>query len=203
TPRELRETGGVDSLSLTESILSDKRVALVGKLAGMSRRDAAQTIERHGGIVVETASELPELVVVGDEAGDARKAVREALGGEFSAQWDSVEIITESELWQRLGLVDEDAGVQRLYTPAMLAELLSVPIATIRRWRRKGYLHATREVQRLPYFDFEEVSVARQLVALVRQGCSLAMIDRQVDALERLLPDSPRPLAEPALVVEK
>ena len=80
----------------------------------MSRRDAAQIIERHGGIVVETASELPELVVVGDEAGDARKAVREAIGGEFSAQWDSVEIITESELWQRLGLVDEDAGVQAL-----------------------------------------------------------------------------------------
>lgn len=168
----------------------------------MSRRDAAPIIEQHGGAVVQV-SDSPDLVVVGDEAGDPRQAVRGALDGIAPFGWESVETITESELWQRLGLVEEAVGVQRLYTPAMLAELLNVPIATVRRWRRKGYLHATREVRRLPYFDFQEVHVARQLAALLRQGCSLGMIDRQVAALARLMPDVVRPLAEPALVVEK
>ncbi|MEX2168991.1 MAG: tetratricopeptide repeat protein [Pirellulales bacterium] len=169
----------------------------------MSRRDMAEIVEHHGGLVVDFTSGPPDVVVVGDDAGEPRSAVRKALGSDNSAGWDAVDVVTESELWQRLGFVEEAVGVQRLYTPAMLAELLNVPIAAIRRWRRKGYLQATREVRRLPYFDFAEVQVARQLAALLHQGCSLATIDRQVTALERLMPEVVRPLAEPALVVEK
>lgn len=177
-------------------------MALVGKLASMPQRDAAQIIERHGGSVVPM-SESPNLIVISDETDDPRQAVRSALSETAPASWQSVETIVESDFWQRLGLVDEAAGVQRLYTPAMLAELLNVPVANVRRWLRKGYLKATREVRRLPYFDFAEVHVARQLSALLKQGCSLSAIDRQVAALERLMPGVSRPLADPALVVEK
>jgi tetratricopeptide (TPR) repeat protein len=177
-------------------------VALIGKLASMSRRDATEIIERHSGDVV-AVSDSPDLIVVSDETRDPRQAVREALGGTAPVGWQSIETIAESELWQRLGLVDEPAGVQRLYTPAMLAELLDVPVSAVRRWLRKGYLRATREVRRLPYFDFGEVQVARQLTALLKQGCSLAAIDRQAAELERLMPGVSRPLADPALVVEK
>lgn len=98
-------------------------------------------------------------------------------------------------------LTDDDS-ICRLYTPAMLAELLAVPAAAIRRWHRQGALHATRTVQRLPYFDFQEVAVARRLAQLLNAGCSLRVIDRRLAELARRAPHLARPLADPAVVVE-
>lgn len=94
-----------------------------------------------------------------------------------------------------------DGQVVRHYTPAMLAELLEVPTTAIRRWQRGGALVACRNVRRLAYFDFTEVAVARHLAALYHAGCSLAAIDRMLRELARVLPESPRPLADPAVVV--
>lgn len=84
----------------------------------------------------------------------------------------------------------------------MLAELLSLPVSAIRRWHRQGVLRAVQCVHRLPYFDFEEVTVARRLAELTRAGCSLRAIDRRLAELARLLPGVERPLADPAVVVE-
>src|SRR5690242_6393119 len=98
----------------------------------------------------------------------------------------------------------EDAAasnVCRLYTPAMLAELLGVPLAAIRRWHRRGALRAVHTVRRLPYFDFQEAAVARRLAELLIAGCSLRVIDRRLAALARLHPEIERPLANPAIVV--
>jgi tetratricopeptide (TPR) repeat protein len=96
----------------------------------------------------------------------------------------------------------DDPSVCRLYTPAMLAELLRVPTAAVRRWHRRGALVATQLVQRLPYFDFQEVAVARRLAQLLHAGCSLRTIDRRLDELARRAPHVERPLADPAVVVE-
>jgi tetratricopeptide (TPR) repeat protein len=84
----------------------------------------------------------------------------------------------------------------------MLADLLRAPVAAIRHWHRRGVLVAKREVRRLPYFDFEEVRVARKLVQLLAAGASLSTINRRLDVLSRLLPEMSRPLADPAVVVE-
>jgi tetratricopeptide (TPR) repeat protein len=96
----------------------------------------------------------------------------------------------------------DDQSVCRLYTPAMLAELVHVPVAAVRRWHRRGALVATRFVQRLPYFDFQEVAVARRLAQLLHAGCSLRTIDRRLAELARRAPQLERPLADPAVVVE-
>jgi tetratricopeptide (TPR) repeat protein len=113
-----------------------------------------------------------------------------------------LEIVTETQLWQRLGLVDGDQQVRRLYTPAMLADLLRVSVATIRRWHRRGLIVPAREVHRLPYFDFQEVSTARRLAELVAAGASPAVIERNLADLARFLPDIERPLAQLSVIVE-
>ena len=95
----------------------------------------------------------------------------------------------------------EHAAIMRLYTPAMLAELLDVPVAAIRRWHRRGFLHACQVVRRLPYFDFAEVAIARHLAALLAAGCSLRNIDRQLASLARQVPELARPWADPSVVV--
>lgn len=92
--------------------------------------------------------------------------------------------------------------VCRLYTAANLAELLGAPASAIRRWHRQGVLVAVRSVRRLPYFDFQEVAVARKLASLLGGGCTLRMIDRRLRRLSSVLPDVERPLADPRVVVE-
>jgi len=186
--------------------LQGERIAFVGKLAGMARREAVALVASCGAEVVADEARPATLVVIGDCQPD----LDSALASDKSAPRQLAEdvatgrasLVRESELWKRLGLVDDQQGVQRLYTPAMLAELLDVPVTAIRRWHRGGVLMACRNVRRLPYFDFTEVAVARHLAALFSAGCSLRVIDRKLTELARVLPESPRPLTDPAVVVE-
>jgi tetratricopeptide (TPR) repeat protein len=97
----------------------------------------------------------------------------------------------------------EPQGGMRLYTPAMLAELLGVPIAVIRRWHRLKLIVACQEVRRLPYFDIIEVASAQRLAQLLRAGLSPQNIERKLADLARLLPGVERPLLHPAVVIQE
>lgn len=189
-----------------ERLLEGRRVVLAGKLASMSRRDADKLIRDHGGLTAMAVDAETDVVVVSDESRDLSALAADSEWFDAAARlaWQEgkLEVVHESEFWARLGLVDSGEGVARLYTPAMLAELMRVPIAAVRQWHRKGHLRAAREVRRLPYFDFEEVRVARKLAQLLDSGCSLALIDRKLDELARLCPQVSRPLSDVALVVE-
>lgn len=186
--------------------LEGERIAFVGKLAGMTRREASELIIARGAELVSDQSPPATLVVIGDSQPDLDSAVESDKSTPLHLVDDVAEgratLLRESELWKRIGLVDEEQGVQRLYTPAMLAELLDVPATAVRRWHRNGALVACRNVRRLPYFDFTEVAVARHLAELFLAGCSLRVIDRKLEELARVMPDVPRPLADPAVVVE-
>jgi tetratricopeptide (TPR) repeat protein len=189
-----------------ELSLAGRRVAILGKLASMSRREAERLLAAHGGCVVERPRDRADMIVVSDDFLDVQRLASdqelfdEAARNAFAR--GTIEIVPESELWSRLGLVDFGHGIQRLYTPAMLAQLLKLPISAIRHWHRRGILQAAREVQRLPYFDFEEVRLARKLAQLMAAGCSLSTVNRRLAELTRLLPEIQRPLADPAVVVE-
>jgi len=186
--------------------LNGKAVALVGKLASMPRREAAQLVRRHGGSVVELPDPRVDLIVVGDEAlpiqgeedldrwldADTRQA----------AEQGRLEILSETQLFQRLGLVDQTPHIQRLYTPAMLADLLGLPLAVIRRWHRRGLIVPVREVRRLPYFDFQEVATARRLAELLAAGVSPRALEKKLEALVRYLPHVQRPLAQLSVMIE-
>jgi tetratricopeptide (TPR) repeat protein len=172
----------------------------------MSRREAERVIRERGGKLVDRGDGEADLIVVSDDRGDLRRVaadrdlfdepIRDAIARH------EIELLGESDFWARVGLVDSGPGIERLYTPAMLAELVGAPVAAIRQWHRRGALRATREVRRLAYFDFEEVGVARKLAALLAAGCSLSTVNRRLDELSRLLPESPRPLADAGVVVE-
>jgi TPR repeat/MerR HTH family regulatory protein/Tetratricopeptide repeat len=189
-----------------ESSIAGRRVMLVGKLASMPRREAEQLVREHGGLLTESARDEADLIVASDDSASLQRLStnRQLFDDELRARIASgqVELIGESELWARMGLVESGQGIERLYTPAMLAELVHVPIAAIRQWRHSGAIIAKREVQRLPYFDFEEVRVARKLAQLLAAGGSLAAVNRKLKGLARLLPGVERPLADPAVVVE-
>ncbi len=188
-----------------EQSLAGARVAILGKLAGMSRRDAQQLIREKGGIAIDEPGDGAQVVVLGEAElppGPAEwdrhfgEAMRDAI------ESGQLEIITETQLWQRLGLVELEQHVRRLYTPAMLAELLGVPVAVVRRWHRRGLIVPTREVRRLPYFDFQEIATARRLAELLSAGMSPQTIEKKLAELARFLPNIDRPLAQLSIIVE-
>ncbi len=188
------------------SMLEGKRVVFVGKLASMARRDAAQLLRQHGAVVVDRPDPSVHLAVVGEDDLPAFDSAE--LDVWFDAQTraaidsNAIEILSETVLWQRLGLVDREQDIQRLYTPAMLADLLGVSVAVVRRWHRRGLIHPAREVRRLPYFDFQEVATARRLAELLAAGASPAAIERKLAELARYLPHVDRPLAQLSIIVQ-
>jgi len=189
----------------TSAKLQGQRVALIGKLGSMPKREAAQLLRRHGAVVVDKPDALTHLAVVGEQ----ELPFPEANGLEEwfdeptrrAAEEGTLRVITETQLWQRLGLVDEHADIHRLYTPAMLAELLGVPVAVIRRWHRRQLIVPVREVRRLPYFDFQQVASARRLAEVLAAGVSPRTIERKLAGLARYLPDAEQPLMQLSVIV--
>lgn len=161
-------------------MLHEKRVAMVGKLEAMSRKEATMLFKQHGAIPLERMSSDVDLVIIGadhlpDEdiseliGPDVRSRIRDGL----------TTLVHEHELWQQLGLVDDSSNKQ-LYTPAMVAGLLKTPVRNVRRWYRMGLIEPTKIAHRLPYFDFEQVQNAKQLAAWIARGARPADIKKQL-----------------------
>ncbi len=181
------------------------RVALVGKLAGMSRRDTQKLLREQGANSVDQPDDQTQIIVLGDEElvptatqwdTQFSPALRQAIDD------GRAQVITETQLWQRLGLVEAEQHIHRLYTPAMLADLLQVPVAIVRGWRRRGLIVPTREVRRLPYFDFQEVATARRLAEALASGMSPQRLEKRLAELARFVPSVKRPLAQLSIIIE-
>ena len=193
------------SVESPPALLDDQRVALMGRLAGMPRREAQQLARERGATIVRDPSRAT-MVVVGEDqlpiSTDDGLDDLLTIKVRDAAERGEIEILSETEFWQRLGMVDGELHVHRLYTPAMLADLIRVPIALVRRWHRRGLITAARQVHRLPYFDFQEVSNARRLSELLANGVSPRQIESKLSELARLLPHVERPLAQLPIIVQ-
>jgi tetratricopeptide (TPR) repeat protein len=185
--------------------LAGKRVALVGRLASMSRREAAQWLRSQQAVVLDKPDAAAQVILVGEE--DLPLPDSEGLEDWFddalrqAVERGTLEVVTETAMWQRLGQGESEAQLHRLYTPAMLAELLGVGVAVIRRWHRRGLIVPAREIGRLPYFDFHEVATARRLAELLAAGVSPREIEKKLAALARLVPGAQRPLAQLSVII--
>jgi tetratricopeptide (TPR) repeat protein len=74
-------------------------------------------------------------------------------------------------------------GVRRLWTAALLADVLAVPPAAVRHWIRAGLLAPARRAGSLEWFDFEQLVVGRRLARLLAGGLSLREIDAKLACL--------------------
>ncbi|MHB1033030.1 MAG: MerR family transcriptional regulator [Pirellulales bacterium] len=194
-----------DSGDQATAALAGLRVAFVGKLAGMPRRKAQQLVRRHGGVAVEKPDASVNLIVIGEEEFPLAELGAGSLLDDATrraADDGTIEVVTETQLWQRLGFVESEQHIRRLYTPAMLADLVGVPVAVIRRWHRRGLIVPAREVRRLPYFDFQEVATARRLAELLAAGMSPQAIEKKLAALAKFWPGVERPLAQLSVIVQ-
>src|ERR1041385_530904 len=127
--------------------LLGREVAFTGKLASLTRREAAELVERLGGGFSRTVGPRTAMLVVGQEGWPLRddgRLTRKVLRARArTAKGQALEVLTEEEFLARLGL-ERSGGVQRLITIAQASRVLRVPGDRLRLWMRLGILRPAR-----------------------------------------------------------
>ncbi len=179
---------------MTSQGLIDLEVAVTGRLASMSRGEAVRRIGEAGGRYVAAPTAETALLVVGQGGpplGDDGKPTRSLVRARALAQaGGAIRVIAEQEFLARLGIGERSEDIHRLYTTAQLARILDLPTATIRSWVRHGLVEPVRTVNRLAFFDFHQVAVARALGELAKDGVTPARIRRSLAELQGWLGDA-------------
>ncbi len=184
--------------------LRGKRVALTGRLAAMTHREAAQLIDELGGSVVQAPTRDTDLLVVGgeglplDDDGQPTASLRAAR--KLQSLGYAIEILSEDAFFERLQLQEDPPQVRRRYTMVQLSRILGVSRQRIRAWLRAGLIEPVETVHRLAYFDYQQVSSAKMLADLIGSGLTPAHIRESLSRLSRWLPDTDFSLAQLSLL---
>ena len=175
-------------------------MAFTGTLASMTHRQAMDLVELHGGTATQHVGQLTSILVVGEEGWplepDGLPSSKLEHARQLYDKGEAIQIVSESEWLKLLGVEPPERKTHQLYTPAMLCQLLNVPVHEIRRWERAGLINPVKKVYRLPYFDFEEVASARRLCELAASGVRADQIAASIERLHLLLPNVAHPIAQ-------
>lgn len=183
-----------------ETLLHGTRVAFTGRLASMTRREAAELVRAHGGKFVPTVTRRTSLLVIGQEGwplrNDGRLSNKLQKARLLQRKGWSITILSEEGLLERLGLESQSEGVRGRYSMAQLARLLEVPRDRIRIWLRAGLVEPVETVHSVCYFDFQQVSGAKTLSDLAKAGVSPERIRKSLGQLCKWLGNVEQPLAQ-------
>jgi tetratricopeptide (TPR) repeat protein len=179
--------------------LVGKVIAFAGKLACMTRGEAASLVRARGGAVTPTVNSRTGMVVVGQEGWPLRKNGRLSpnlvRARKLQEKGRAIAVLSEEEFLRYVGL-DAAEDVRRHYTASRLAELLNVSRDQLRSWLRKELIHPTQSVDGLDYFDYAQVVGVKTLADLTSAGVKLNDIRRSLLQLRRWLPDVADPLRQ-------
>lgn len=185
--------------------LAGERVTFTGILSSMTHAEAGTLVEQHGGEAADHVSRQLTLLVIGEEGwpleDDGRVSLKLREVMEWQARGASIRVAQESDFLRMVGLAEQPDEVRRLHTPAMLSQLLDVPVHVIRGWERAGLIRPVRRVHRLPYFDFQEVASARRLSELLQAGVSREEIERSLRAIPGVASGERRPFEQLDILV--
>ena len=170
-------------------------VYFFGKLAGATRHEATRLARGAGYRVATTLHEGVGLVVLGEGAdlGQTRVALAQAFDEKSRQAFENgtLRVVSESQFLARLVQFDEPLGAARETsqgaTPAAVASLVGVPVATVRRWLRKGLLVPVDPRARLPILSSDAIVVARRLAFLASGLLSEDVVERKILVFAELL----------------
>ena len=205
------ERGCVVTTRIGEDVVSSlplvgETVAFTGTLASMTHREAIRLVEQFGGRATQTVSGSTTMLVIGEEGwplepdGGTSQKLQQTM--QLVADGSDAKILAESDWLQLLNLDEHREEIRRSHTPAMLSQLLDVPVRMIRRWARLGLIRPVRRVCRLPYFDYREVASARRLAMLLDQGVAADVLERSLTELSKTMAGTDRSLAQLNLLVQ-
>lgn len=180
--------------------LAGLSVAITGRLATMTHGAAAELVESHGGQYVQSVSRRTDLLVTGQEGwplgSDGLPTRRLQRAHALLTEGYAIEIIGEDAFLTRLGLLDQQASIHRRYTMVQLSRLLGVSRLRMKTWMRIGLIEPVEMVHRLEYFDYQQVTTARMLENLVKNGLTPQKIRQGVERLRVWLPGANHTLVQ-------
>jgi tetratricopeptide (TPR) repeat protein len=184
--------------------LRGKRVAFTGKLASMTRAEAADLVRSQGGEFVRAVARHTSLLVVGLEGWPLQKdgrLTRKLLQARRLQHYGyPLNILPEEELLSLIGLEDRTERIHRLFTTAQLGRILRVPGERLRAWMDAGLIHPAKTANGIGHFDFQQVTRAKTLCDLAQAGVSLKRLRRNLERLRKWLPNLGDPLAQLAVM---
>jgi tetratricopeptide (TPR) repeat protein len=179
--------------------LRGKQVAFTGRLATMTRREAAGLVASFGGEYSPSVQRQTAFLVVGQEGlpltkrGGLTNKLRKARL--LQANGNPV-ILPEQEFFARLGLDARSGEVRRLYSMAQLCRLLRVPRDRMRAWLRAGLIQPAETTHGVGFFDFQQVTTVKTLCDLAAAGVKPPQIRKSLEQLGRWLPGVQQPLTQ-------
>jgi tetratricopeptide (TPR) repeat protein len=180
-------------------ILQRKEVVFTGRLASMTRAEAAALVRAHGGLYASRVSRRSTFLVVGqdgwplDKAGRLTNKLRKART--LQRVGHAIAVLTEEGFLAHLGM-DTQAGSRRLHTIAQLSQLLKVPGNRLRVWLRAGLIQAVETKDGVPQFDYGQVVSARTLCELTEAGVTTDRLRRSLAQLRKWMGDAELPLLQ-------
>ena len=176
------------------------RVVVAGRLASMSRSEAARLIAELGGRLARRISRRTALLVIGRRglplSNQGKLSPNLLQVGRLAAQGFSVRTISEEQFLDEIGLARQGEQVHRLYTSEELIGLLGISRSLLGSWLRTELVEPVEHFHSLQYFDFVQVSIAKKLTQLARTGVGTQRIRRSLQRLSQWLPDMEAPLLQ-------
>lgn len=184
--------------------LRGKRVSVTGRLVSMTHADFAELVVAHGGEFVPLPNRGTSVLVIGQVGWplepDGRQTTSLVRARRFRAYGYPIELLNEEEFYGRLELADPKNAIHRRCTIHQLSRALKLPGRQLRSWMRAGLIEPVEVVHRLAYFDFRQVSSAKNLCELTGAGVKPQQIRESLEQLRTWLPGIDTPLAQLSLL---
>jgi tetratricopeptide (TPR) repeat protein len=194
----------VAGIASHSGVLAGQRVAITGRLASMTHVEMAELISACGGEYAAVPNRSTTLLVVGQDGWplheDGRPTQNLEKARRLRAGGGPIEMVTEGDFLDRLGLAEQQAAIHRRYTVAQLSRILGIPGARLRAWARAGLIEPVETVYRLAYFDFCQVASAKTVFELASAGVKPQRIRESLEQFRTWLPEVDRPLSQLTLL---
>jgi tetratricopeptide (TPR) repeat protein len=164
-------------------------VSYYGQLADLSHEEFVEIVQSRGGEYIRYSNHGQFAVIV---VGAAALPV---LPSGDAAPMPGARLISETHFLQLLG-VEPQAEADRLFTAAMLAEIMGVPESRILAWGKAGLIKPARIEHGLPRYEFRQAAIARNLSEMTSAGVSIDRIRRTLRQLQQRMPDLKEPLQQ-------
>ena len=183
-----------------DSPLAGAIVAFTGRLAAMTRTEAAELVRAHGGVFAQAVTAHTRMLVVGEEGWplkrDGRLTRKLSLARTLQHRGRQLEILREAEFLYRLGVEGLEENISRHYSLPQLTRILGIRRDRLRAWMRAGLIRPVEVVHRLAYFDFRQVTSAKALCALSAAGVPTHRLRQSLEQLRAVFPHLVDPIAQ-------
>jgi tetratricopeptide (TPR) repeat protein len=178
--------------------LNGAEVAITGRLLSMSRAAAVQRLREAGASVAREPGFATTMLVVGDASGQlaegrANRSLEQYRA--LKAKGFAIRLVGEQDFLRLLGADEELEDLSRLYTAAQVSRIAEVPLPVVRGWIRTGLLQPARQANRLAWFEFKDIVLARTLARLTSSGVPASQVQKNLSAMAQWLPDGERIIA--------